>query len=178
MINALCHRDYTNHAHTQIRLYDNHLEFRNAGSLPPGLTTEMLLCEHDSIPRNRKIAEAFFYAGLIERWGSGTLRMASELKNAGLPEPEFRSSGNNFQLLFYKERYNEEKLMKMGLSDRHIQGILYAKQHGSISNVEYQKLVGVSKRTASRDLTELAHKGLFISEGMRGRGIIYRCKKG
>jgi ATP-dependent DNA helicase RecG len=68
--NVLCHRDYTGHAHSQIRLYDDRLEIWNAGGLPPSLTPDLLLREHDSIPRNRKIAEAFFYAGLIERWGS------------------------------------------------------------------------------------------------------------
>lgn len=35
VVNALCHRDYTGHAHTQIRLFDQYLEIRNAGSLPP-----------------------------------------------------------------------------------------------------------------------------------------------
>lgn len=54
----------------QIRLYDDHLEIWNPGNLPPGLTPEALFHEHDSIPRNRRIADAFFYSGLIERWGS------------------------------------------------------------------------------------------------------------
>ena len=80
VINAICHRDYTSQAHTQIRLYDDHLKIWNAGSLPPSLTPEKLLIEHDSIPRNRKIAEAFFYCGLIEQWGSGTLRIIEELQ--------------------------------------------------------------------------------------------------
>ena len=57
IINVLCHRDYTSHAHSQIRLYDDHLEIWNAGGLPPALTPEALLQEHDSLPRNRKIAE-------------------------------------------------------------------------------------------------------------------------
>lgn len=85
VINVLCHRDYTSATHSQIRLYDDHLDIWNAGSLPPPLTPEILLGEHDSIPRNRKIAEAFFYMGLIERWGNGTTRMASELQKEGFP---------------------------------------------------------------------------------------------
>jgi hypothetical protein len=35
------------------------------------------------------VAEAFFYVGLIERWGTGTTRMADALREAGLAEPEF-----------------------------------------------------------------------------------------
>ena len=38
LINALCHRDYTSLAHSQIRLYDDHLDIWNAGILPPALT--------------------------------------------------------------------------------------------------------------------------------------------
>lgn len=33
---------------------------------------------HRSIPRNRKIAEMFYYAGWIEQWGSGTLKILRE----------------------------------------------------------------------------------------------------
>lgn len=89
--NVICHRDYNSLAHSQIRLYDDHLEFRNVGSLPAALSLEALFHDHDSMPRNRKIAEAFYYAGFIERWGSGTLRMADELKAANLPPPLFES---------------------------------------------------------------------------------------
>ena len=39
--------------------------------------------------RNRKIAEMLYYAGLVERWGSGTLEMSRSCLNAGLPEPAF-----------------------------------------------------------------------------------------
>lgn len=66
----MCHRDYTSLAHSQIRLYDESLEFWNAGALPIGLTT------------NKMIAEAFFYMGLIEQWGSGTTRIATELQDS------------------------------------------------------------------------------------------------
>ncbi|MBA3239514.1 MAG: hypothetical protein H0T62_14390 [Parachlamydiaceae bacterium] len=70
IINVLCHRDYTTGAHSQIRLYVDHLDIWHSGSLPIPLTPELLLGKHDSISRNRKLAESFFYMGLIDRWGS------------------------------------------------------------------------------------------------------------
>lgn len=175
--NVLCHRDYTGPAHSQIRLYDDRLEIWNAGGLPPSLTPDLLLREHDSIPRNRKIAEAFFYAGLIERWGSGTTRMAEELEAAGMPLPEFTSEPGRFRLTFHRELFTEDHLKNMGLSERQLLAVAHAKAHETISNTEYQEITAVSKRTATRELNELKLKGIFVSEGLRGRGIIYRLKK-
>lgn len=175
--NVLCHRDYTGHAHSQIRLYDDRLEIWNSGGLPPSLTPDLLLREHDSIPRNRKIAEAFFYAGLIERWGSGTTRMAAELEAVGMPPPEFNSDPGRFRLTFYRERFTEERLKSMGLSERQLLAVAHVKAHEIISNTDYQTIAGVSKRTASRELNELKLKAILIAEGVGGRGTIYKLKK-
>ncbi len=177
VINLLCHRDYTSPAHSQIRLYDDRLELWNTGALPAGLTAEMLLDEHDSIPRNRNIADAFFAAGLIERWGSRTTRMATALKEAGMPIPEFRSDNGRFRLIFYRQHLSEEYLKDMGLSDRQLLAIKNAQEHGMITNSEYQGIAEISKRTATRDLNEIKSKGIFNVEGKSGLGMIYRLKK-
>lgn len=175
--NVLCHRDYTSHAHSQIRLYDDRLEIWNAGSLPSPLTPDLLLREHDSIPRNRKIAEAFFFAGLIERWGSGTLRMASELEAAAMPLPTFSSEQGRFRLTFHRQILTEDLLKSMGLSKRQLLAISYVKAHETISNAEYQSIAGISKSTATRELKELKLKDILLSEGVVGRGTVYRLKK-
>jgi ATP-dependent DNA helicase RecG len=175
--NILCHRDYTSHAHSQIRLYDERLEIWNPGGLPSSLTPDLLLREHDSIPRNRKIAEAFFFAGLIERWGSGTLRMATELEAAGMPLPTFTSESGRFRLTFHREVLAEDRLRNKGLSERQLLAVAYTKEHETISNSDYQTIAGVSKRTASRELNELKLKDILVAEGVRGRGTIYRLKK-
>ncbi len=87
--NAVCHRDYLDTAHRQVRWYDDRVLFINSGGILPPLRLEELKREHTSNPRNRKIAEMFFYAGLIERWGSGIAKIVNECAAAGLPEPDF-----------------------------------------------------------------------------------------
>lgn len=176
VINAICHRDYTGQTHTQIRLYDDQLKIWNEGSLPPSLTPEKLLIEHDSIPRNRKIAEAFFYCGLIEQWGSGTLRIVAELQTAGLPRPQFISESNHFRLTLYRDIFNEEFLRNLELSERQLKAISYLKGHGHITNADIQALFGVSKSTATRELNDLKNKGIITIEGETGRGTLYRLK--
>ena len=48
-----------------MRVWENRCEIWNEGSLPEGLTPEMLLEPHSSHPRNKNIAYAFFKAGFI-----------------------------------------------------------------------------------------------------------------
>ncbi len=176
VINSLCHRDFNSQAHNQIRLYDDRLEIWNPGGLPAGLTPNDLFHEHDSMPRNRRIAEAFFYSGLIERWGSGTLRIAEELAAVNLPPPQFISEPGRFKVIFNKELLTEDYLKELHLSKRQLDAVFYVKEHGSISNTIYQSITGVSKSTATRDLNLLKNKGIFELEGVTGKGSIYKLK--
>jgi ATP-dependent DNA helicase RecG len=178
IINVLCHRDYTSAAHSQIRLYDDRLEFWNAGHLPSSLTTASLFTEHDSIPRNRKIADVFYYMGLIERWGSGTLRIAEELEQAQLPKPEFFSEQGHFRVIFKKQiAFLSDPTFKT-LSQRQQKALEFVKEHGSINNTEYRNMNQVSKSTATRELNDLKVKNFLDIEGSTGRGTIYRLHKG
>lgn len=107
--NILCHRDYLSNAHSQIRLYDNSLEMSNSGSLPYDLSVDDLFHKHKSVSRNPKISRVFFYAGLIEEWGSGTIRILDELKQWKMPLPKFEATRYDFNLTFYRNLVNEEQ---------------------------------------------------------------------
>jgi len=174
--NAVCHRDYASVATTMIRLYENRLEIWNPGKLPIQLTPEDLLREHGSYPHNRLIAETFYNLGIIERWGSGTIRMAEALSEQQLPPPEFDVSQlDTFKLVLRskKEKASKEAISKPQLNDRQLRALDYLKSNKSLTATEYQKLFQVSKATATRDLTELARKDLLVQVG-RGKGLAYR----
>ncbi|MBK8575371.1 MAG: putative DNA binding domain-containing protein [Elusimicrobia bacterium] len=100
--NAVCHRDYLSNAHTQVRIYDDKLLVMNPGELPKELSIGDLRREHDSFPRNRLIAQIFYYAGLIEKWGSGINKMMDECRLAKMPEPRFESATAGFRVSFLK----------------------------------------------------------------------------
>jgi len=172
-INALIHRDYMDPAEIQIKIYDDHIWFWNPGRLPEGITVDMLKDEHFSKPRNRLIAMVFYYAGLIEKWGTGTKRMVELCKEQGLPEPDFKEFGNGFSVIFYKDIYNEENLRKMGLNERQIKAVLYVKERSKITNKEYQKINSCSRNTATNDLRELVDKGILQQSGKKGAGAYY-----
>ncbi|MBM4084213.1 MAG: transcriptional regulator [Planctomycetes bacterium] len=174
--NAVCHRDYLDVGHTQVRWYDDHLLILNPGVLPPQLRPEDLKRPHRSFPRNRKIAEMFFYMGWIEQWGSGIQKILNECAAAGLPEPEFEETQGALWLTFRKDVLTEERLRSLGLSERQLKAVLWAKEKGRMTNREYQKVFQVSKRTASEDLSQLESKGLMVRMGTTGKGTYYRLE--
>ncbi len=59
-----------------------------------------------------------------------------------------------------------------GLNERQVEAVLYVGEHGRISRGEYAELLGVSSRTAARDLSDLVERGILMLRGA-GRGAHY-----
>ena len=173
VINAVCHRDYMKSANTQIKIHDDHILIWNPGKLSSGLTLEQLKIAHPSLPHNRLIAEAFFYAGYIEKWGSGTLKVINECVTNGFPEPEYFEDMGMFGVTFSKDIYTEEYLRNLDLNERQVNAVMYVKEKGVITNSKYQELTGVSQMTAFRDLRFIVKKKVFLMLGKVGRGTKY-----
>ncbi|MFV1976067.1 MAG: ATP-binding protein [Candidatus Scalindua sp.] len=178
IINALIHRDYQSFSQIQIRVYPDKLIIMNAGSLPPEVPVESLKTNHLSKPRNKLLAETFYYAGFIEAWGRGTLKIMEKCAEQGLPEPDFTEENGVMTVTFYKDKWNEENLKKLGLNERQIKAVMYVKENRKITNKEYQELNNVSKRTATRDFENLIKKEIIIQIGITGRGTEYTLKRG
>ncbi len=178
--NALVHRDYAAPGDIQLRLLDDALHIWNPGGLPEGIRLEQLRSpSHPSVLRNPLIARAFYYAGLIEQWGTGTRRILGWCRDAGLHEPEFQEEGGGFRVVFLKDPYTPERLRAMGLNERQVKAVLYVKERGSITNREYQALARISKRTASDELSDLVRREILAkTSGQRGRGTVYRARIG
>ena len=68
------------------------------------LTVEKLLKgNYISNARNKKIADAFKAAGLIEKYGSGIRRILNAFKTYGLPAPRFEETSGGFMVTVYKK---------------------------------------------------------------------------
>lgn len=171
IINAICHRDYAAVGTIQVRIYDDRLEVWNPGTLPLGITIESLYREHPSLPRNPKISLAFYRARLIEHWGTGTLRMAEACDKMRI-KLDFLSEQGFFMVRFVKPEGVILQIKDQELKDRHRKALGYVGKHGQITNRDYQKLCGISRRQALKDLIELVENGLLIKEG-EGRSVRY-----
>ena len=172
LLNAMVHRTYMG-AKIQMRVYDNKLSIWNEGALPEGLDEESLKVHHVSKPRNPLIADVCFKAGYIDSWGRGTLKIINSCKEAGLPEPEIKEFNGGVLVTLYKDYLSEEQLKQLGLSERQIKAVQYVKENGKITNKEYQELCDVTKRTATRDLTDLVQKNILKSSELKGSGSYY-----
>ena len=173
--NAICHRDYSLNSNVQVRIFDDRIEIWSPGGLPKGLSVEDLKRVHESIPRNKLIANAFFMVKYIEQWGTGTNRMIQWCVNEKLPEPEFEDKKRTFIVRIRKDIYSEGYLRNKGLSERQIRAVIYAKEKGKITNKDYQHLNNLSRQTAQRDLSELVNKEIFKKFG-KGREVHYKIK--
>lgn len=172
IINAVCHREYLDSGHVQVRWHDDRIVFLNPGGLPESLRIEDLKREHRSVLRNRKIAEFLFYAGFIEQWESGTLRMMQECVESGLPEPKFEERQKALWVTFRKNSLNEAQLRAEGLNQRQVKAALFVKEQGRIMNQDYRQLNQVSNKTAYLELNELVEKGWLRREGA-GKAVSY-----
>lgn len=176
LLNALVHRTYMG-AHIQLRVYDDKLSIWNEGVLPFGLTLEELKGEHNSRPRNPKIAKACFMAGYIDTWGRGILKIINACKLASLPEPEILEMNGGIQVILFKHLQTEvsERFRKdFGKISERVRkefGIEIANTFEIIRNYpEYTaqqiaKEINKTPRTVENYIAKLKDAGIIIRRG-------------
>jgi ATP-dependent DNA helicase RecG len=172
LLNALVHRSYMG-SMVQIRVYDSKFSIWNEGSLPEGLSLEALKRQHPSRPRNPIIADVCFKGGYIDSWGRGTIKILEACREANLPEPDMKEQDGGFLITIFKNQLTEEPLRKVGLNGRQLKAVAYVKEHGSISNAEYQKINNIGKTMATEELQQLVNKAILVQAGSKGRGSKY-----
>ena len=191
IVNAIVHRSYIDHSSIQIAIYDDRLEITSPGRLPLGQTIERMKQGYSKI-RNEALASAFEYMGYIEHWGSGILRVLQEVRDAGLPEPEFLGGDTDLRINIYRngsETGIVTGLRRDSLSDDGIaeettsktnaapnaaiavvpsqkERILDAlRKNASISISDAIRILGVQERQAQRILKSLIEEGSAVKIG-------------
>ena len=168
LANALCHRDYSiGGGSVGVAVYDDRLEITSSGSLHFGLTPEKLFAPHESRPWNPLIARTFYRRGIIEEWGSGTLKMAELASGAGLPAPEIEDSGGAVTVRF---QHGQPVPLPRGSASspadrRELILVLLDRAEDGLTRREISTRLGaaVSERQVRRALEELRGAGLVVS---------------
>ena len=179
LINALVHRDYLEKENIMIRMFDNRIEIISPGELLRPLTIENLEnLNYKPKSRNKIIVDVFLRRKLMDKKGSGILRMREAMKEWKLPEPRFEENTGYFVITFKgpsrAEKPLDEEILR-DLNERQKKALSYIKDKGRITSGEYGKLNNVVKNTAYRDLMELLGKDIIKQKGI-GRGIYYVFK--
>jgi ATP-dependent DNA helicase RecG len=174
--NAVCHRDYADRGNVLVKIFDDRLEIWNPGSLPPGLTVEDLKKSHESKPRNKLIARAFFLIKYIEQFGTGTGRMIADCRRAGVPEPEFESRAAAFRIVFRPTGPLAERSGGTGLNKQQLLVMQHASKAGQVTLGDLAEAIPLPRRTLQRALQELTKKGMLIKHGT-GKSTRYEATK-
>ena len=89
IVNAVAHRDYSiKGTDIQIKMFDGRLVVESPGTLPGLVRLNTMRKVHFS--RNPKIAAFLKDYGFVKEFGEGVDRMCKELKESGLPDPEYQ----------------------------------------------------------------------------------------
>ena len=181
IVNAVCHRDYTDNGSVQVMLFRDRLEIINPGPLPKGWTAERLLRTHESKSRNLTLAQALNWAGYVEKSGNGTESIVRRCLDAGLPKPEYHPDNVDFKVIIWR---NPVRLGPVGAQSGLSQGSVRAQSGLSQKSItahtpresclallvasdygrkDLAAALGVSSRTGyfGRMLAELVEDGLI-----------------
>ena len=180
LANAFCHRDYSiGGGSVGVAIYDDRLEVTSSGSLHFDLTPEKLFVQHDSLPWNPLIASTFFRRGIIEEWGSGTLKMAELTIRSGLPPPEIEDEGGCVTVRFRHSKIvpKRRKQTESGELSREILAMINNAKNGLARREIFARMgSGVSERQVRRILEELKESGLIVTVS-HGRGARWRPRQ-
>ena len=72
----------------------------NSSLLPPDFTAETMMHSHRSMPLNPEIADVFYRAGYIERWGRGIQKICDACREHGADEPVYTVQSNYVMVKF------------------------------------------------------------------------------
>ena len=176
IVNAVSHRDYSlEGSFIQVRLFADRLEVQSPGGLGGHMTVDNIL--YEQYTRNPHIVRLMEDLGYVERRGLGVDQMIRAMTAAGLDPPEFENRGSSFWVTLKAKQpaMPLPNLSHLDLNDRQAQALVRFRSQGRLTNREYQKVFGVSERTALYDLQGLVEAGLAlpVSSG-RGRYYILR----
>lgn len=86
----------------------------------------------------------------------------------GTARTDFIEESGVMKVVFYKDKFTEEFLQKMGLNERQIEAVMYVKKKGSINLSAFRNLVPeISEKTLYRDLRGLVDRGILKESGKK-----------
>jgi len=183
VINMIVHRDYRDSSGSIIKIFDDRIEFYNPGKLYGGITIKDLLSgNYISKSRNKLIAKAFKEVGLIERYGSGIMRIYKICKEYGIKEPDFKEISNGFMVTLFKEtvkdtdkdtnkdtdKDTDKDTEKISIIQNKI--IKEIKENSKISISELSSLIGINIRNTKKNILKLKESGRLVRYGANKGG--------
>ena len=170
ILNAIINKDYTSGYPIQISVYPDRLSVWNNGQLPEGWTIGRLFVKHPSMPFNPSLANVFFRSGDVESWGRGYRRIVRKNEEAGLLPPIVETD-DGMRVTHYVDVAVQARAM--GIEERIVPVLEQVLHNHRVTNGDVQKLLGVSKPTATRLLQKL---DMILERVGYGAGAYYKIR--
>lgn len=160
VVNAIIHSDYSLRGDSiMISIFDDRIEIKNPGGMPPGMTLERAIDGASSV-RNKVIAKVFRELELIEQWGSGLQKIIQACTERGLMPPKFEDLYYEFKVTLYSARV--EKII---LGEDQDELIEIVKKRKKLSTKDAAHFLGIDPRNARARLKKLVNKGFIKKVG-------------
>ena len=193
LANAVLHRNYMDSSCIQISVFDDRIEFQNPGGIFGDLSLEKVLAGYSSV-RNTQIADIFQKMNIVEKWGTGLLRIADICKEAGSSPVQYEAGSGYFMATLLRkgtaksrnDTLNEkndtlndtlnEKNDTLNdtlneLSDKERQIFDSIKQKNDNTAQEISSQLNISIITVKRAISTLKTKGLIVRAGSKKIGF-------
>ena len=135
---------------------------------------DYLKSDHNSRPRNPIIANACFFAGYIDTWGRGTLKIINSCKEAGLPEPEIKEMNGGVEVTIFISESTESGLVDglvHGLVDSQLRIVELIKNNPKISKKSMAEQIGISHTAIDKHIKTLKEKQIIKRVGGDRNGL-------
>ncbi len=106
ILNAIAHRNYFSNANIQVYVFSDRVEITNPGGLPSGMSFSDL--GKKSMPRNFLLFGLMQRMELVEKVGTGILRMNKAMKEYRLKMPKIETDANWFTIIFERPDLQKE----------------------------------------------------------------------
>ena len=165
--NALVHRIWDINAAIKVSMYEDRIEINSPGGLPTGISEAEYLHGQISILRNPIIGNVFFRLKIIEKFGTGIMRINYAYENA-LSKPDYQIYENSIKVVLPVI----EKVPNLTMEERDVIDVL--QKEDILSRKQIEKLTSLGKDKSIRVLNSLIEKRMIEKLGA-GRGVKYKC---
>ena len=156
--NALIHRTWDVRADVKVAMFPDRIEVSSPGGLPMGISEKEYLSGRVSVLRNPILAEVFFRLDIIEKFGTGILRIR-EAYRGEVEKPRFDIQENSITVILpvlgSLSGMTSDECMVL---DAMAMGRRYTRR-------ELEEELGLEKTKMIRLLNALVKKDLVSSEG-------------
>ena len=178
--NAVFHRNYLEPSEVYVALYDDRLEITSPGGLVRDMTIEQAEHGYSKI-RNDGLALALSYMKEVEGWGGGVARYFTDWTAAGLPRPKLEETPGFFKVVFERKKKSDvspneslneplnepvnEPLNEPVNEPVKMAVVREIRKSPGISRPALMRVIGKSRATMTRILSELVERGIIEHRG-------------